>query len=78
LRYEGTDAPKVVASGRGHAAEKILEAAREAGIPVREDPLLADALASLALGREIPPGLYQAVAETLVWAYRLDKRRPAA
>ena len=72
LHYEGTGAPKVVASGRGLIADKILEAAREAGVPVREDAALAEALSKLELGREIPEVLYQAVAETLAWAYRLD------
>jgi flagellar biosynthesis protein len=72
LRYEGEGAPRVVASGRGLIAAKILEAAREAGVPVREDAALAEALSRLELGREIPEVLYQAVAETLAWAYRLD------
>jgi flagellar biosynthesis protein len=78
LRYEGRDAPRVVASGRGVIADRILEAAREAGVPVREDAALAEALSKLELGREIPEALYQAVAETLAWAYRLDvsARRP--
>jgi flagellar biosynthesis protein len=71
LRYEGTGAPAVVAAGRGHLAEKIVEAARSAGIPVREDRLLAEALAALQLGTEVPEELYQAVAEALVWAHRL-------
>jgi hypothetical protein len=44
LRYEGEGAPKVVASGQGHVAEKILAAAQAAGVPVREDPQLAEAL----------------------------------
>ena len=72
LRYEGEGAPHVVASGQGLIADKILEAAHEAGIPVREDAALAEALSKLQLGHEIPEVLYQAVAETLAWAYRLD------
>jgi flagellar biosynthesis protein len=76
LRYDGgSDAPTVVASGRGEIAEKILAAAREAGVPVREDSLLAEALSALEVGTEIPEELYKAVAETLVWAYRLGKAR---
>jgi flagellar biosynthesis protein len=76
LRYEGKGAPAVVAAGRGHLADKIVEAARAAGIPVREDRLLAEALAALELGTEVPEELYQAVAEALVWAHRLA--RPSA
>jgi flagellar biosynthesis protein len=76
LRYEdGQDAPTVVATGRGHLADKIVEAAREASVPVREDVLLAEALAALEVGTEIPPELYRAVAEALVWAYGLAKAR---
>ena len=78
LRYEGRDAPRVVASGRGPSAERILELAREAGIPVREDAALAEALATLELGDAVPNELYAAVAEALVWAYRLSHREPPA
>jgi flagellar biosynthesis protein len=76
LRYEpGQNAPQVVATGRGLIAERIIAEAREAGIPVREEPALAEALARLPIDTEIPPELYTAVAETLAWAYRLDARR---
>lgn len=75
LAYEaGAPAPRVVATGRDHLADRILEAARAAGVPVREDPALAQALAQLDLGDAVPPELWQAVAETLVWALRLDRR----
>jgi flagellar biosynthesis protein len=73
LQYNAGDrAPQVVASGRGHIAEQIITAAHEAGVPVREDPALAKALAALDLGAEVPQALYRAVAETLAWAYGLD------
>lgn len=73
LSYEeGRDAPRVVASGRGEMARRIVELAAEAGVPVRHDPALAEALARLELDLEIPPDLYAAVAEVLAWAYRLD------
>jgi flagellar biosynthesis protein len=71
LRYTGTGAPQVVAAARGPVAERILERAREAGVPVHRDPDLADALAQLALGDEVPEELWTAVAEVLVWAYSL-------
>jgi flagellar biosynthesis protein len=74
LRYEGTGAPKVVASGRGYIADRILEAAKEAGVPIRSDAALAEALATLELGSDVPEQLWKAVAETLAWAYRLDLR----
>ena len=73
LRYEkGEQAPRVTATGAGLVAERILAAAREAGIPVRHDPALAEALGQLELGADVPPEMWTAVAETLAWAYRLD------
>jgi flagellar biosynthesis protein len=76
LRYERSaeGAPKVVAAGAGEVARRILELAEEHGVPVREEPALAEALARLALEQEIPPELYAAVAEVLVWAYGLERR----
>ena len=73
LRYEGSGAPKVVASGRGAIAERILAVAQQAGVPVRENPQLAEALGGLALGAEVPEELWLAVAEVLAWAYALEK-----
>jgi flagellar biosynthesis protein len=73
LSYElGESAPRVVATGRGYIAERIIAAAQEAGVPVKSDPALANALAALDLGGEVPEALYRAVAETLAWAYKLD------
>ena len=79
LKYDqgGDGAPKVVAAGAGLIADKIVEIAREQGVAIREDPALAEALARLELEQEIPPELFVAVAEVLVWAYGLEKRRPA-
>jgi flagellar biosynthesis protein len=75
LRYTGgAGAPEVVAAGRGHVADAILARAREAGVPVHEDPELADALSRLALGQEVPEELWAAVAEVLAWAYGLHNR----
>jgi flagellar biosynthesis protein len=73
LSYEqGQRAPRVTAAGVGLVADRILAAAREAGIPVRHDPALAEALAKLELGADVPEELWTVVAETLAWAYRLD------
>ena len=79
LRYDRNPpaldaAPKLVAAGAGHIADRILELAREAGVPVREDAALAEALGRLQVDLDIPPDLYAAVAEALVWAYSLDAR----
>jgi flagellar biosynthesis protein len=77
LRYTGDGAPEVVAAGRGHVAATILARAREAGVPVHRDPELADALAGLALGQEVPQAMWTAVAEVLAWAYGLQGGPPA-
>jgi flagellar biosynthesis protein len=73
LRYTGDGAPKVVAAGRGHVAANILARARDAGVPVHRDPDLADALAGLALGQDVPEEMWTAVAEVLAWAYGLGR-----
>lgn len=72
LHYTGEGAPTVTATGRGLIAARILEEARKADVPIRRDAALAEALAGLELGREVPEELWAAVAETLAWAYALD------
>ena len=76
LRYEpGAGAPTVVAAGRGEVARRIVEEARKAGVPVRDEAALAEALSGLDLGTDVPEELWVAVAEALVWAHRVDLRR---
>ena len=75
LRYEpGEHAPKVTATGRGLVADRIIAAAKEAGVPVRADPALAEALSALELDVDVPEAMWKAVAETIAWAYRVDAR----
>jgi flagellar biosynthesis protein len=79
LRYQAGDrAPQVAATGAGLIAERIVAAARAAGVPVRSDPALAQALGARELGREVPEAMYVAVAEALAWAYRVDAAAGAA
>ena len=66
-------APKVVARGRGHMAERILTIARQNHIPLQQDSELVAVLELLEPGTEIPPELYQAVAEILAFVYKLNK-----
>jgi len=77
LRYrqEEDNAPRIVASGRGLVAKKILEQAREHGVPVQENPEVAQLLAGLEIGREIPPELYGVIAEILAFVFTLDSAR---
>ncbi|GAB6183348.1 EscU/YscU/HrcU family type III secretion system export apparatus switch protein [Thermodesulfovibrio hydrogeniphilus] len=73
LRYEQKkdSAPRVVAKGRGWIAEKIIELAKQHGVPIEEDDILVEALSKLDLYQEIPEELYKAVAEILVFVYQI-------
>lgn len=75
LKYDvGRDeAPQVVATGTGVVAEEILMVAEEHEVPIYRDPPLAKALGQLELGNLVPPEMYQAVAEVLVFVYSLDQ-----
>lgn len=67
------DAPKVIATGKGELAERIIEKAKEANVPVHRDDSLADTLSRLEIGDMIPPELYEVVAEILVFVDAMDK-----
>ena len=66
-------APRVIASGKGVLAEKILSVAKEENIPVHQDAPLAKTLSNLEIGENIPPELYEVVAEILLFVDRMDK-----
>lgn len=66
------DAPRVVASGRGLLAARIIEEAQKHKVPVREHNGLAESLAKVPVGVEIPAELWEAMAEVLAHIYRLD------
>lgn len=67
-------APKVVAKGKGYVAEKILENAKDANVTIYEDKALVEELDKIDLGLNIPPYLYEVVAQVLVFVSDLDKR----
>ncbi len=69
--------PKVVASGRGFLASRILEEAKKHSVPVREEKQLAESLAKVPIGVEIPSELWEAMAEVLAQIYQLDGSRGA-
>ena len=71
----GEEAPKIIASGKGVLAEKIIERAKEADVPVYEDSQLANTLSKLEIGDMIPPELYGVVAEILVFVDECDRIR---
>jgi flagellar biosynthesis protein len=74
LRYDqGKEStPRVVASGKGRAAEKIIQTAEQSQVPVYEDSVLVNMLSTLDINSQIPEKLYQMVAEVLVFVYSLD------
>ena len=66
-------APRVVAKGQGYVAQKILEHGEMADVPVFEDADLTEELTRLDLGENIPPELYEVVAQVLAFISNLDK-----
>ena len=76
LKYEpGEQAPKIIASGRGLLADKIIGKAEEVNIPIYKDVKLANTLSKLEIGDMIPPELYAVVAEILVFIDGVDNIR---
>jgi flagellar biosynthesis protein len=74
ISYEpDEDAPKVIASGKGFLADKIIAKAKEADIPLHKDEKLANTLSKLEIGDMIPPELYEVVAEILVFVDKMDR-----
>jgi len=74
LQYRPAEmrAPRVVSKGRGLIAQQIRRIARLAGVPIVENPPLAQTLyRTVELGQEVPVDLYQAVAELLAFVYSL-------
>lgn len=74
ISYEpNEEAPKVIASGRGYLADKIIAKAKEADIPVHKDEKLANTLSKLEIGDMIPPELYEVVSEILIFVDKMDR-----
>lgn len=74
LEYDPSDAaPKIIATGKGRLAERIIEEAKEHNVPVHRDDKLADTLSRLDIGDFIPPELYEVVAEILVFVDKMEK-----
>lgn len=70
LDYKAEGVPRVVAVGRGAVGQKIIDVAREHGVPLEQNPGLAEALSHVELDDEIPEALYRAVAEILGFILR--------
>ncbi len=74
LSYEaGDEAPRILATGKGAVAERIIEEAKKSDVPFYKDSALADTLSKLKIGDAIPPELYEVVAQILVFVDKMDK-----
>jgi flagellar biosynthesis protein len=80
LQYapEQKDAPEIVATGRGAVAERICELAAAHGVPIRKDADLAEILAAVEIGEEIPVAAFAAVAEILFYILEANRHAPVA
>ena len=76
LEYEfgNRGAPKIVATGKGKIAERILELAAQHGVPTRQDSALAKMLSVVDLESEIPPEAMLAVAEIMAQIFLMNRR----
>ena len=73
LSYDAGDtAPKILATGKGYVAEKIIEVAKQENVPLHKDAKLANTLSKLEIGDYIPKELYGVVAEILVFVDRVE------
>lgn len=77
LTYEAPHAPRVVAVGRGELGQKIIDTAREHGVPLETNALLAEALSTIELETEIPEQLYEAMAVIIAFILRASQTPPA-
>jgi flagellar biosynthesis protein len=71
LEYDGQGAPRVTAKGSGELAQRIIETAREHGVEIQENALLAQALSAVELDDQIPEELYRAVAQVIAFVLSL-------
>lgn len=76
LKYspDKNEAPEIIALGRGEAAEKIIEKAKESNVHIYEDEKLATTLNTFNIGDEIPPELYEVVAGIFSFIKSLDEK----
>ncbi|GAA5213945.1 flagellar biosynthesis protein FlhB [Corallincola platygyrae] len=76
IKYDvdGPSAPRVIAKGNDEVAMKIREIAREKEVPIMVAPPLARAIYyTTKLDKEIPEGLFLAVAQVLAYVYQMEQ-----
>ncbi len=76
LKYDQSNAsaPKVVATGSGETAKRIIQKANEFDVPIFQNEALANSLLSLDVDEQIPANLYKAVAEVFVWLMQSEQK----
>ncbi len=77
LKYdkEKNDVPIITAVGQGVVAEKIIEKAEENEVPIQYNEKLVKELIQFKVGTEIPPELYEIVAQVLIFVEGLDHKK---
>ena len=75
LKYDSVkdESPRVTAKGSGLMAEKIIQTAKENDVPIREDADLIEVLSQVDIDQEIPPSIYNVVAELLAFVYQMNR-----
>ncbi|MGY8906981.1 EscU/YscU/HrcU family type III secretion system export apparatus switch protein [Candidatus Njordibacter sp. Uisw_056] len=76
IEYGSNPVPLVIAKGEGDLAQKVIDAAIAAGVPIKKDEELVALLGLLDINEKIPQSLYTLVAEVLVYTYRLKGMKP--
>jgi flagellar biosynthesis protein len=74
LGYDGDlyAIPTVLAVGKGDLAIRLAEIAAEHGVPIRSDPALAQILARLPVGTEIPRESWAVVARIIAYLHQVE------
>ncbi|QOP43353.1 type III secretion system protein [Sulfurimonas sediminis] len=75
LKYdkEKNQAPLVSAKGEGKTAQKIIQLAKENGVPLKKDEDLVELLSKVELDKEVPPQMYKAIAEVFSFIYSVTR-----
>jgi len=66
--------PKIVASGSGYIADKILQIAKENNIPIMTNMDATNILFQMKIGMEIPESLYQVIAQIYAFILKTDQQ----
>jgi flagellar biosynthesis protein len=77
LKYdkEKDGAPRVIATGKGEVAQKIIQKAKDYNIPIFCNQELVASLINSELDKEIPANLYNAVVEVFVWLMKNEAKK---